>query len=76
MRKQSRFDLCDNHKQRWNSNRDAAAAMGEGGPPAGEKPCSPRPCKFFPGSDMFAAWVTDEWAEETVRDWDVNRQTT
>lgn len=70
MRKRTVFDLCDTHDGRLGRGREIAVIVCEGGP---SQPCSPRPCRVLPGSDYFAAGVTDDDARDLVRDWTANR---
>lgn len=72
MRKQTRFELCVAHSA-WTAGgrRRLAEMFCEGGPGSG-LPCSPQPCRVWPGSDLFAETATDEVADEWVRTWAVN----
>ncbi|ORW08476.1 MULTISPECIES: hypothetical protein [Mycolicibacter] len=71
-RQRTRFELCDVHRG-WDSDGRyrLAEIFCEGGPASGP-PCSPQPCRAFPGTDFFNSSVTDDDAAEWVRNWAVN----
>lgn len=72
MRKQTRFELCETHANWGAGGRQRLAEMFcEGGPGSGGS-CSPRLCRVWPGTDLFAETATDEVAAEWVSAWAVN----
>jgi hypothetical protein len=77
MRKRTRFALCSVHLPMARDGRQRLAEMFcEGGPGTG-KPCDwLGPCRVYPGSDLFAAGVTDGMADEWVNGWTVNQVVT
>ena len=71
MRKRTVFQLCPVHKHLGGGRRTAEIVC-EGGPAYGA-PCAPSPCVVRPGSDLFAAGVTDTDVADLIADWAVNR---
>lgn len=70
-RQKTVFATCNAHTYLRSYGRQRMAEFFvEGGP---DKPCSPKPCRLRPGTDLFHADFTDDEADQLVRDWAANR---